>query len=138
MENVKQFLFNHWVLTLSLLIIALLILINEVISRKKAATALSPQEVVDKINHEEAIVLDIREKAAFDNAHILGAERVNAQDLMQGKMQQNKNRPLIIVCTRGLQSAPLAAKLVSEGYQAFVLAGGITAWQQAELPVHKN
>ena len=53
-------------------------------------------------------------------------------------MEKFKSQPLILVCPRGLQSSALANQLKKQGYLVHVLAGGIEAWQNAELPLNKG
>ncbi|WED42307.1 rhodanese-like domain-containing protein [Legionella cardiaca] len=139
MGQLGQFIINHWALWLALLIVLLLIFINEIQSQKKQAKELSPQAAVNLINHEEAIVIDLRDAEAFRKGHIIDAIRANAEDFEAQRMDKYKTKPIILVCARGLQSAQLAAKLRENGFlQPLVLAGGITAWQTADLPIVKG
>lgn len=139
MGQVGQFIINHWGLWLALILILVLTLINELLSRKKHAKELSPAAAVNFINHEEAVVIDLRDAEAFRQGHIIDAISASEEDFAQQRMDKYKNKPLILVCIRGLQSATLAAKLKQKGFlQPMVLAGGITAWQAAELPLVKG
>jgi rhodanese-related sulfurtransferase len=54
-------------------------------------------------------------------------------------MEKYKTKPVILVCARGLQSVVVATQLRSKGFtQPMILAGGITAWQAAGLPLVKG
>lgn len=139
MERLGQFIFNHWYLWLALIIILLLILINEFLSQKKKAKELSPQSAVDFINHEGAKVIDLRDKESFNKGHIIDAIHASSEDFESGRMDKYKDKPLILVCVRGLQSSTLAAKLQAQGFQqAMTLNGGMTNWLAAGLPVIKG
>lgn len=139
MEHLGQFISNHWGLWLALIVILLLIFINELLSQKKRAKELSTAAAVDMINHGDAVVFDIRDQEAFRKGHIIDSTRVTAEDFSQPRMEKYKQKPFILVCTRGVQAASLAAKLREQGYsQPMVLAGGITAWQAAGLPLVKK
>lgn len=137
MEHLGQFISNHWQLSAAFIVVLVLMLINELISQKKKAAALSPQLVVDKINNENAVVIDLRDKKAFDNGHIIDAIQAVEADFAQPKMTKYKTKPLILVCDRGIQASSLAAKLKTQGYSPFVLQGGIEAWKATNLPLVK-
>lgn len=139
MGQLSQFIVNHWGLWLALVIVLLIIFINELQTQKKRAKELSPQAAVNLINHENAVVIDLREAEVFRNGHILDAIRASADDFNEQRMDKYKTKPLILVCARGLQSSQLATKLREKGFtQPMALAGGMAAWQTAELPVVKG
>lgn len=139
MGQLGQFILNHWGLWLALILILLLIFINESLEQKKRAKEVSPQAAVNLINHDNATVIDLRDADSFRSGHIIDAIRATADDFTQQRMDKYKNKPLLLVCARGLQSAQLAAKLREQGFsQPIVLAGGISAWQTAELPLVKG
>ena len=139
MGQIGQFITNHWTLWLALIIILLFIFINELISQKKRAKELSPAAAVDKINHENAVVIDIRDAESFRAGHIINAIQASPDDLSQKKMEKYKSKPVILVCAKGLQSPALATKLRTQGFeQPMVLAGGIAAWASANLPLVKG
>ena len=51
----------------------------------------------------------------------------------------NKALPLIVVCPSGTRASRAAALLRKAGYEnATVLAGGTSAWREANLPVEKS
>lgn len=137
MQQLGQFITNHWQLCAALIVILILLFITELQNQKKRAKELSPQAAVALINHEDAIVIDLRDQESFRKGHIIDALHISADDLPT--MDKYKTKPIILVCARGLQSTPLAAKLREQGFEKpMVLAGGIAAWQTAELPVVKG
>lgn len=138
MEQLGQFITNHWELWLALIAILALILINELVTQKKKAKELTPQAAIDLINNEDAVVLDLREKEVFKNGHIIDAVNCTADDFEQAKMNKYKNKKIILVCARGLQSPVVAAKIAIQGFQPVVLGGGIASWQNADLPLVKS
>lgn len=139
MGHLGQFITNHWGLWLALSIVLALIFINELLTQRKKAKEISPQTAVNLINHENAVVVDLREAELFRKGHIIDAVRATPDDFTQQRMDKYKTKPIILVCARGLQSAQLAAKLQAQGFsKLMVLSGGITAWQTAELPLVKG
>ena len=139
MGQLGQFIMNHWALWAALILILLLLLVNEFLTQKKRAKELSPQAAVALINHESAVVVDLRDTESYRAGHIIDAIRASADDFQQQRMDKYKQQPLILVCPRGLQSAALATKLHEQGFvQPLVLGGGIAAWQAASLPLVKG
>lgn len=138
MEHLGQFIINHWQLWLLFIVVLFLTFINELMMQKKKAKELTPQIVVDLINNENAIILDIRDKEIFKKGHIIDSINVKSEDFEQQKMDKYKNKPIILVCERGLQAPVLAKKIQTQGYQPQVLSGGVTAWQNADLPLVKG
>lgn len=139
MGQLGQFITNHWELWLALVVILLLIFINELLTQKKQAKALTPAAAVDTINHEEAVVIDLRDAEVFRAGHIVNAIRATAEDFDKPVMEKYKTKPLILVCPKGIQSAALATKLRTQGFSnPMVLAGGMAAWHAASLPIVKN
>jgi rhodanese-related sulfurtransferase len=138
MEHLGQFISNHWQLWLAFIVILLLTFINELMTQKKKAKELSPHGAVDLINNENAVVVDLRDKETFKNGHIIDAINCTAEDFEQAKMNKYKNKPVILVCARGMQSSAAAEKIKALGYQSTVLGGGMNAWENADLPIVKG
>ncbi|AHE67797.1 rhodanese-like domain-containing protein [Legionella oakridgensis] len=139
MQQLGQFIINHWPLWLALIIILLLIFVNEWTNQRKKAKELNPSAVVDLMNNEHAVIIDLRDAEAYRDGHIIDAVRASADDFNQQRMDKYKTKPIILVCARGLQSPALAAKLHEQGFEnPMVLAGGMAAWVSANLPVIKG
>lgn len=139
MAQLGEFIINHWELWTALLVILLFIFINEIASKKRKAKEISPAAAVDLINHQDAVVIDIRDAKIFQNGHIINAKRIAAQDIDSERTKQYKNLPVIIVCPRGIEAIKVATRLKEQGYnQAYALSGGMAAWQAADLPTIKG
>ena len=139
MEQVSQFIINHWQLWLALFIVLTVIFVNELLSQKKRGKELSTAAAVSMINHDNAVVFDLRDAETFRKGHIIDSIQASANDFNEQRMDKYKSKPIILVCAQGLQSGALAAKLRTSGFtQPMVLAGGIAAWQTANLPVIKS
>ena len=139
MEHLGQFILNHWQLWLALVILLILVFINEAREQRKKANDLSPQAVVDKINHDNATVIDLRDKEAFKKGHIIGAVNASLDSFEGNSMNKYKDKPIVLVCDRGLQSSTTAAKIQAKGFtQVMTLNGGMANWQSAQFPVVKG
>jgi rhodanese-related sulfurtransferase len=92
------------------------------------------------INHKNAIVLDVREDDEYKSGHILDAKLVPLGKLDEHlhKLEKYKDQPIVVMCRSGIRSATACSRLAKKGYtQAYNLAGGILAWQKANLPLDK-
>ena len=101
---------------------------------------LSTANAVQLINRERAVVLDVSEADEFAAGHVGGARNVPVGQLEQRlpEVVKNKTVPLILVCATGARANRALAVAKKLGYdKAQVLAGGLKAWKEANLPVEK-
>lgn len=92
------------------------------------------------INHKGALVLDVREDGEYKAGHILNSKLIPLGKLGErvGELEKYKEQPVVVVCRSGHRSGMACALLGKQGFtQAYNLAGGIMAWQKANLPVEK-
>ncbi len=92
------------------------------------------------INHKDACVLDVREPDEFKHGHLLNAKLIPLGKLRDrmGELERCREKPVVVVCRSGNRSATACALLSREGFtQVYNLAGGVTAWQKAGLPLEK-
>lgn len=109
----------------------------------KGATSggLSPEQAVQLINREKAVVVDVSEPEEFSKGRIGQAKNVpfgQVEDKLPGVVK-NKVLPVILVCPTGARANRALAAVKKLGYeQAQTLAGGLHAWKAANLPVTKD
>jgi rhodanese-related sulfurtransferase len=104
------------------------------------AGGLSTAGAVQLINRERAVVVDVSEAEEFAQGHVGGAKNVPVGQLEQRlpEVVKNKALPLILVCPNGARASRALAVAKKLGYEkAQVLAGGLKAWKEANLPVEK-
>lgn len=136
MAQLFEFAGNHPFLVGSLVLIIVLVIVNE-IRLKAGGPELAPADAVRLIN-DGATVLDVRPAAQYATGHIVGARSVPLDEL-GGKLDglgKKKDRPLLVYCELGNQSAKAAATLRQAGFsQVLHLKGGVVAWQRDNLPL---
>ena len=85
-------------------------------------------------------LVDVREDSEWTAGHAAGALHLSRGVIerdIEGKVPQ-KDAKLVLYCHSGSRSALAADSLMKMGYSnVFSLAGGITAYQSAGLPVEK-
>ena len=136
-QQLLEFITRHWALGLAFVTLIIIGLLNEHFSQKNKPNALNTAEAISAINHDHAVIIDIRDKESFNKGHIIGSIRIDADDTK--KLEKYKKTPLVIVCVRGIMAANLAKALKKQGFtKAMTLNGGITTWQTENLPLIKK
>jgi rhodanese-related sulfurtransferase len=97
-------------------------------------------EVVQLINHKDAVVLDVREESEYYSGHVPHSRHIplGALGKRHIELERYKNRPLVVVCRSGARSGRACGMLRKLGFEeVYNLSGGVGAWQQANLPLEK-
>ena len=139
MEQLNEFVANNLVLFFALIVILVLLLRTWV--GPGQVKSLSPFEAIQKLNKEEAVILDVRTDSEFGEGAILDSIHIPLGLLDSGinKLPSHKGHSIIICCRVGSRSRQAAVILKKHGYNTvFQLHGGIMAWQNANLPLTKG
>lgn len=92
------------------------------------------------INHKNALVLDVREPGEYEAGHVLNSRLIPLGKLKErmGELEKHKDKSIVVVCRSGNRSGTACHLLGKQGFaQVYNLAGGIQAWQKANLPLEK-
>ena len=138
LDQILEFSGNHTLLVTALLIAASLLMHNLLIGNKGNIT---PVKATELINHENAVVIDVRPAADFSQGHIINAVNIPATTLSGqiNQLQKYKGKPIIVSCRSGAQSSVACKQLIKEGFEnVHNLKGGILNWQSENLPVTKK
>jgi len=101
----------------------------------------SPAEAVLLLNRENAIVLDVREESEFAAGHIPDARNIPLAKLAEraNELRKFQQKPVVVNCQGGVRSANACGQLKKAGFtNLYNLRGGISAWNEAKLPVAKG
>lgn len=106
-----------------------------------SANEVNTHEATLLMNKSDAVVLDIRAAKEFKTGHILGAKQLKPEELRDknfAKLENSKDKPIILVCAMGSQARGAASAMSKAGFaNVNVLKGGMNAWQSASLPISK-
>lgn len=139
MQNFLIFLSHQWLLATALLVLIIALFWLETQGSVSGMKRITPPAAIDLINKQDATVFDIRDKQAFNKGHIANSKHLLREDLKTKKMDKYKDKPIILVCYSGVSVQKLAPQLKKLGFtQAYFMQGGITAWQNANLPLVKK
>ena len=135
-----QFIQNNFLLVGLALVSATMLLWPLVNRLLGGAKQLDTLEAVQKINHQDALVIDVREPAEVAQGKIARAKSIPLGELRNriGELEKHKTKPIIMVCRSGSRSAGACGILSKQGFtEVYNLAGGMIAWQQSNLPTEK-
>src|SRR5947208_6117558 len=107
---------------------------------KKNITEISPQDAAQKLQNQEAVIVDVREKDEWDEQHIPGAIHLSRGTLELDVEEKvpDMNATIICHCGGGGCSALAAESLQKMSYKNVrSMAGGFKAWKAAGLPTTK-
>lgn len=99
---------------------------------------LTPAQATLMMNRENALVIDVREIGEWNSGHISGARHVVLSQFKQrmAELEKFKNRPIIVCCASGIRGSSACGPLRKAGFEkVFNLAGGVSGWLEAKLPV---
>ena len=93
------------------------------------------------INHENANVLDLRSSEEYEKGHIINSVNfvVSVLEGSEKELGKYKDKTVVLCCGQGQESIRVARILKMKGFEKlYCLKGGITAWQNANLPLTKK
>lgn len=95
---------------------------------------------INLINHQNALVLDVREDSEFKAGHMLNAKWLPLGQIHERtkELEKYRDKPIVVVCRSGQRSSTACSFLNKQGYtQVYNLVGGVSGWQKANLPLEK-
>ena len=133
-----KFLIDNWFLIVAAVVSGGLLL-WPMISRGTGNGKVSPSEAVTLINREKAVLIDVSESSDYAAGHAAGAKNVPLASLEASTdLPKNKTLPVVVLCATGMRAPKAVATLQKLGYaNSKALAGGLSAWREANLPVEK-
>lgn len=137
MNRLLEFAGNHPYLVSAAVLMLIIVIVSEMRSRIQDFAALAPSDAVRMMNHG-ALVVDVRDAAAFDAGHILDARHIPLKDLAASAetLKRHKEKPVITCCDSGMNGGTAARELGKLGFtKVFNLRGGLAAWRQENLPL---
>jgi thioredoxin 1/putative thioredoxin len=96
----------------------------------RAEGAIRPEELVQLLNAGRVSVVDTREAAVFQRAHLPNAINVPMEEI-ESRLAELHMLPAtpVLYCRSGDRTKELAAKLAEQGVPVAFLEGGVLAWE---------
>lgn len=98
----------------------------------------APEAKVKLEAQPRPFLLDVREPEEFRAGHIAGATLIPLRELGHRANELPRDREIICVCHSGNRSSSATRHLISVGYQALNLRGGMIAWSYSNLPIKQG
>ncbi len=140
MEQLAEFITHHPLLVITFLALCGALIWNIFLDPVNKA-AVDPLQSVNLINHQNAVVLDVRSIAEFNKGHIVNAINIPLNGLKNQLQQLDKykQKPVIVACRSGSRSGIAAKTLMKQGFEdVHNLRGGMMAWESAGQPVERR
>ena len=138
MEEFFTFVGNHPFLVGTFVVLLVLFIRNEM---QRGGATVGAQELVNLVNGENALVLDVRDKAEFDAGHIVDAINIPfaSIDSRLDELKKYTDKTIVITCKMGQHAGSVGTTLRKNGFENVAkLRGGIAEWRNQNLPVVKS
>jgi rhodanese-related sulfurtransferase len=138
--TVVNFIVANWPLALVFVISGGMLLWPLLQRRLSPVREIGTLDATRLINSENALVLDVREPKEFSGGRLPNALHIPLSQVKDRSAELAKHvaRPVIVYCDRGLRAGAASSALAGLGFtRVQSLRGGLRAWKEAGLPVHK-
>lgn len=140
-QQLLEFAANHWILTLAFFTTLGFLLWTLVSPGFFGPDRVSPTEAIQLINHEGALVLDVRTDEEIAEGSIINAMHLPHATLAAQikRLEKYRTKPIIAACRSGGRSSTACSILRKHGFErVYNLSGGVTAWRNAGLPLARK
>ncbi len=141
LQKLPEFIGHHVALSALFGVLLVALIATQIITLFSKIKELSPAGLTVLINRETPLLIDISPRDNFEKGHIPGARHVAMSqfDPENKDLTKAKELPVVLICRSGQTASKPAQRLVKAGFSSvYILAGGMSAWQQAQLPVVKG
>jgi rhodanese-related sulfurtransferase len=139
--QITEFSANHTLLVGGFVALLVAVFINEFKQASQNFSKLTPAGAIQLINNEDVIMLDVREPAETTAGKIAKAIQIPVGSVGKrvGELDKHKDKHVIVYCKTGARSGLACRELNKAGFdKVYNLSGGISAWQEAHLPVSRK
>ena len=141
LHKLPEFVGHHMALSALFMVLLVALIATHIGTLFSKVKELSPAGLTALINRETPLLIDISPRDSFDKAHVPGSRHVAMSqfDHENKNLAKAKELPVVLICRSGQTASKAAQRLVKAGFShVYVLAGGMSAWQEAQLPVAKG
>lgn len=133
LQQIPEFIGNHLLLVVAFLTVLAILIGSELLRRRGAPGAVTPESLVALMNNGTPVIVDTRPSSDFRKGHIMGARNITADQLGTAKLS---GESVVLYCANGMNAPRAAATLQASGVaNVATLKGGVAAWRDAKLPL---
>ena len=111
----------------------------------KATPVVRPQTAINAADARARIdsatppfLLDVREPYEYAEGHIDGARLLPLGELGRRLNELPQDREILVICRSGNRSGTATRQLLSAGFKAINLTGGMNGWRRSGFPIRKG
>lgn len=141
MQEYIDFARNNFLIVAGFVGVLAFIIKSELSRLSRKYKQLGVNEAVMLLNKDNTVILDVREDKEIQGGIIKGARHITLGQLTDkiGTVGKNKQDPVLVYCRSGARSGNACQQLTKAGFEDVSnLAGGILAWEAANLPITKQ
>jgi rhodanese-related sulfurtransferase len=141
MDQLFEFVGNHSFLTTLFVTLSIMLAYDIYSASISGIQSIDPAVATGLMSHDDAIVIDVRDKEDFKTGHIINSIHIPYADLEKktASLEKHKQSKTIISCNSGNSSMIACRQLKKHGFEnLFNLRGGIIAWKNDNLPLSKS
>ncbi|WP_075184991.1 rhodanese-like domain-containing protein [Teredinibacter haidensis] len=131
------FIGDQWILVSIVSVLAAALIVVE---GRKGGKALSHHEITRLVNSGDAVIVDVRESKEFNAGHIVDAINIPHVKLADraSELEKHRAKTLIVVDKMGQHAGASGKALKDKGFIVTRMQGGMSEWQNQNLPVVKG
>jgi rhodanese-related sulfurtransferase len=95
----------------------------------------TPEQAAQALAAGNAQVIDVREAYEWEAGRVAGTRHIELEHLASQAETIDRERPVIFSCRLGSRSLMAAQAFRRAGFDAYSLAGGLTAWDAEGRPL---
>src|SRR6188472_63017 len=101
---------------------------------------IDPEQLAERLDGEDLIVLDVRDEREFAEAHIPGSIHLPYGELPDRQGELPRDREIAAICSGGKRSGLAASILQREGFERVlhVADGGVGTWRRSGRPTESG
>ena len=129
---------KNWILFFALFASGAMLLWPVVQRRASPVKEIGTANVTQLINHQDALLLDVRETGEFTGAKLPNAVHIPLSQLKDrvGEIAKMTSRPVVVYDALGRRARAAGSILANAGFASiYMLGGGLKAWKDAGLPL---
>lgn len=138
MEQVIEFVGNHLLLSGAGVVVLVMLIKAEFEHQTLKSSQIDPTAAIRIMNGNDAVVLDVRESSDYSSGHLKNARNIPLSALRDklDELSSYRDKPVLAYCRSGNVSGKACRLLKKSGFtDVHNISGGITAWQDANLPL---
>jgi rhodanese-related sulfurtransferase len=129
---------KNWILFLALFLSGAMLLWPVIQRRASPVKEIGTVNVTQLINHQNALLLDVRETSEMTGGKLPNAVHIPLSQLKDrvGELAKMTARPVVVYCALGRRARSAGSILADAGFGSiYMLGGGLKAWKDAGLPL---